>query len=293
MGLRQRAVETMRDLPPGVHEALPPALRRSLRHRLGRYYAWEVGYDHHRTPELEPGEVGGPPGFVGIGVQKAGTSWWHTLILEHPHVSDRRSIHKERHFFARFGAEQFGPADIADYQGWFPRTPGTITGEWTPDYFTYPWVPGLLARAAPEAKLLLILRDPIERFRSGLAHQLRNGADHVGSTQAEALAMSLYADALRRWQAAFPEDQLLVLQYEACVADPGGQLARTYAYLGLDPTFTPATLHTEVNKTEEGKAGLPDDARHRLTEIVGPDIDALAKLLPDLDLSLWPSAPAT
>jgi hypothetical protein len=289
MGLRQRAAEALRDLPLGLHESVPPSVRRSLRHRLGRYYAWEIGFDHHRTPALEPGEESGPPGFVGIGVQKAGTSWWYTLVVNHPSVSERPEIHKERHFFARFGAEEFGAVDIADYAAWFPRRSGTITGEWTPDYFYYPWAPPLLAKAAPDAKLLLILRDPIQRFRSGLAHQVRNGAGHVGSTQAEALGRSLYADALRRWQAWFPPDQLLVMQYEACVAAPAEQLAATYEFLGLDAGHRPAHLRSEVNKTVEAKAGLSADVLGRLEEIVAPDIAELARMVPTLDLSLWPS----
>jgi hypothetical protein len=164
-----------------------------------------------------------------------------------------------------------------------------MAGEWTPDYFYYPWVPPLLARAAPQTKLLLILRDPVQRFRSGLAHQVRNGADHVGSAQAEAVGRSLYSDALRRWQACFPPDQLLVMQYETCVAEPVRQLVKTYEFLGLDPSYRPADLREEVNKTVEAKAGLPEDALDRLDGIFAPDLAALARLLPDLDLSLWPS----
>jgi Sulfotransferase family len=290
MGLSQRVVEALRDLPPGVHEAVPADVRRGIRHRLGRFYAWEAGYDHHHTPVPAADEESGPPGFVGIGVQKAGTSWWHRLIIDHPQVSDRPSIHKERHFFARFGAEQFTATDVADYHAWFPRKIGTITGEWTPDYFAYPWVPPLMAKAAPDTRLLVILRDPVQRFRSGLAHQIRNGADHVGSSQAEALGRSLYADSLRRWRANFPAEQLLVLQYEQCVADPSGQLARTYAHLGLDEGHRPADLAGEVNKTVEGKADLPADARARLEEIVAADIADLTTQLPEFDFSLWTSA---
>ncbi|MGA2837172.1 MAG: sulfotransferase [Acidimicrobiales bacterium] len=290
MQLRQRTVEIAQDLPSGIHELVPASLRRSLRHRLGRYYPWELGFDHHVWPELAPGEETGPPEFVGIGVQKAGTSWWYTLIVEHPLVYAPALVHKERHFFARFGAEGFGPDQIADYHAWFPRIPGTITGEWTPDYFYYPWAPPLLAQAAPDAKLLLILRDPIQRFRSGLAHQLRDGEEHVGSAQAEALGRSFYAVALRRWQACFPPEQLLVMQYEACVADPMAQLRRTYAYLGLEADVEPAGLRLEVNKTRETKASLPPDAYDRLQGVLAPDIAELAALLPDLDLSLWPSA---
>ncbi len=290
MELRQRAAEVFRDLPPGFHDKVPPEVRRSLRHRLGRYYAWEAAYDHHKTPVLEPGETNGPPGFVGIGVQKAGTSWWFRLIVDHPQVSHRSSIHKERHFFGRFGADSFGPADVADYHRWFPRRAGTTTGEWTPDYFSYPWAPPLMAQAAPDAKLLLLLRDPVQRFRSGLASQVRNGANHIGAAQAGALSRSLYSASLRRWRACFPDEQLLVMQYEACVARPTEHLSATYEFLGLDPSYRPDHIGRAVNKTVRGKIELPPDALERIERVVAPDIAELAPLVPTLDLSLWPTA---
>lgn len=290
MGLRQVALKAITDLPPGLHQAVPDEVRRSLRHRFGRYYAWEAGYDHHRTPALEAGEANGSPEFVGIGVQKAGTSWWYQLVMGHPSVTTRPSVHKERHFFARFGTDGFGASDIADYHAWFPRSIGTITGEWTPDYFDCPWVPSLLAQACPEAKLLLILRDPIQRFRSGMAHRSQSGGDHVGSVQVRAARRSLYADDLRRWLSYFPVEQMLILQYEACVADPARELQRTYEFLGLDAGFGPRNLQESVNKTVQGKSALPEDARERLEDFVAADIVAVASLVPDLDLSLWPSA---
>jgi Sulfotransferase domain len=293
MATGERAARGLRSLPLGVHEAIPFGLRRALRHRIGRFYAWEAGFDHHRVPSLRPGEVTGAPDFIGIGVQKAGTSWWYRLILRHPAASHRADIHKERHFFTRFGTESFTPSDVADYHGWFPHAPGTITGEWTPAYFDCPWAPFLAAEAAPKAKLLLILRDPIERFRSGLAHQTRHNGDHVGSHQMRAIERSLYADHLRRWQSQFGAEQMLVLQYEACATRPAEELARTYAFLGVDPEFVPPQLRTAINKTTTAKAGLPPDAVIRLREIVGPDVEAVAKLVPSLDLSLWPLATGT
>jgi hypothetical protein len=129
-------------------------------------------------------------------------------------VSARDDIHKERHYLSHCGPGSFGAAEIARYQGWFPRVPGTITGEWTPDYLGYPWVPPLLARAAPEAKLLVILRDPVERFRSGLSFRLSMGAPDTGATVADAVRQGFYARWLRRYLAYFAPEQLLVLQYE-------------------------------------------------------------------------------
>jgi hypothetical protein len=285
----ERAARLLRRLPGGIHEAVPFAARRSLRHRLGYYYAWEAAFDHHRTPVLEQGEENGPPEFVGIGVQKAGTSWWYQLIIRHPSVSARPSIHKERHFFMRFGTEAFGPSDVADYHGWFPRVAGTITGEWTPDYFDCPWAPTLMAQAAPRAKLLLILRDPVERFRSGLTQQTQSEVDPIGGKQIRAFQRSLYASALRRWQSFFPADQLLVLQYEACVAQPAEQLARTYEFLGLDASYQPPNLRARINRTAGAKATLPADAGERLRALMAPDAAELPSLVPTLDLSLWPT----
>jgi hypothetical protein len=287
----------LRDLPLGVHKTVPPGARRAFRHRLGRYYAWEVGFNFHDTPPLAAGEVDGPPEFVGIGVQKAGTTWWFRLIVNHPGVSHLLStprdrvffgpIQKERHFFARFGKEAFGVRDVAEYHRWFPRRIGTVTGEWTPDYLYYPWVPPLVARAAPGAKILLILRDPLQRFRSGYAGAVRYGTDHIGASVAEAVGHSLYADNVRRWLDCFPAEQLLILQYEQCVAEPAEQLRRTYAFLGLDDHHRPADLARPVNKTVEDKAPLDDEVVGRLREIFAPDVAELAKLLPSLDLSLW------
>jgi Sulfotransferase domain len=288
MALRERLNEALRDLPLPLHRAVPPSVRQALRHRLGNYYVWEPGYDHSATPPLEPGQHAGPPDFVGIGVQKAGTTWWYDLIVNHPQVYVSSLSRKERHFFLRFAIEAFGQSDVADYHRWFPRYPGTITGEWTPDYFDYAWVPPLLAEAAPEARLLLTLRDPVQRFRSGVTHHLRNGTEDLRAVF-EAVRRSYYSASLRRWLDCFPREQILVLQYEHCVADPASELARTWEFLGLDPDYQPPELRRPVNRTHEGKVGLPEDVERRLREILVPDVIELAKLLPELDLSVWPS----
>lgn len=297
MGLREGVGKALRDLPLGIHKVTPPGVRQALRHRVGLYYAWEKGFDFHNTPELGPGETNGPPDFIGIGVQKAGTSWWFSLIANHPQVRHLLSIprnrnfvgsfYKERSFFARFATEDFGPKDVEEYHQWFPRAVGTITGEWTPDYLYYPWLPPLVAEAAPDAKLLLILRDPIHRFRSGYAESIRSGSTNVGFTAAEAIGHSLYADNISRWMDHFPSEQLLVLQYEQCVAAPAEQLEKTYRFLGLDPGHRPARMERPVNKTIEVKPKLDDAVTRRLRDIFEPDVAKLARLLPSLDLSLW------
>jgi hypothetical protein len=279
---------TLRSVAAAGLRRLPPQARLRLLHGLGRFAPWEAGFDF-TPPDLEPGEETGPPDFVGIGVQKAGTTWWYRLLASHPDVSTRPGIHKERHFLSRFGTDSFGPAEIEAYHGWFPRRPGTLAGEWTPDYLDFPWVPPLLAVAAPEARLLLMVRDPVERFRSGLAHQRRHRGSITGATVVDAVTRGFYHRALTQWSAHIDPERLLVLQYERCTEDPASQLARCYRFLGLDDNFVPADLHRPVGPTTEGKVHIAADALRRLVEAYRPDVDALATQFAELDVALWPN----
>jgi hypothetical protein len=264
---------------------LPPGIRRHLLHRAGRYAPWEPGFDF-TPPAPAPGEVTGPPDFVGIGVQKAGTTWWYHLIASHPDVTSRPDIHKERHFFDRFGSLPFGAADIEQYHGWFPRAEGTLAGEWTPDYVTFSWAPELLKRAAPKARILVLLRDPVERFRSGRDHQRRMGVPENAVTTASAVQRGFYLHALDGWLEQFEPDQLLVLQYERCLADPVDQLEATFRFLEL-PEFVPPGLGEARTPPTTSSQPLPPEVKDRLVSDYESDVVALAERLPQIDLSLW------
>lgn len=284
--------EAMR--PPRVARAafkrLSPRTRSAVLHQLNYFAPWEDGFDFS-PPTAVPGESPGPPDFVGIGVQKAGTSWWYELIADHPDVWARPDIHKERHYLSHLATATFGPEEVDRYHGWFPRPAGTITGEWTPDYLGYPWVAPLLARAAPDARLLVILRDPVERFRSGLSYRLSQGAPDNGATMADAVRQGFYARSLRTYLEHFPAEQLLVLQYERCAMDPGDQLAATFRFLGL-ADHRPDDLLRTVNASG-GKLPIEPDARQRLVDLYASDVDELVSLVPDIDRSLWPNFAST
>jgi hypothetical protein len=185
---------------------------------------------------------------------------------------------------------QPGPARqmAVEYHRHFPRPPGALTGEWTPSYMAQYWVPPLLAMAAPAARILVLLRDPIERFRSDLTHSIRlSRARNQIATVNLIFHRGLYFGQLTRLFAAFPREQVLILQFERCVMDPAGQLARTYQFIGIDPGFRPHNLRRPVNRTVEDKVHL--NARHErmLREAYGDEVRRLGELVPALDLSLW------
>ena len=108
-----------------------------------------------------------------------------------------------------------------------PTSPGrraSLAGEWTPGYMLDPWTPPLLRRAAPDARLLVLLRDPVERFRSGRTlaeNRLTVGASARAAANA-GFQRGIYADQLLRLWRAFPREQVLVLQFERCVREPDG-----------------------------------------------------------------------
>ena len=245
-----------------------------------------------QPPKVPAGWHAGPPHYVGVGAQKAGTSWWNRLIEAHPDVVSAGGLKKELHYFDRSWETPFGDADVERYHRYFPVPNGAVAGEWTPGYLIDFWTPELIARAAPDARILVLLRDPVERFRSGLTHQLATSRQPLVHRDIQgAFQRGLYAPQLRRVLAAFPAEQVWVGQYEACRADPAGQLARTYAFLGLAPHELDADAFAgEVNPTTHQKFEPSAALQAALLEGYRTDMAQVASMLPELDLSLWPSA---
>jgi hypothetical protein len=225
-----------------------------------------------------------------VGTARSGTTWWDSLVNAHPRVSRPLATPKEIHYFDGLWDRPLGKSDIDRYHSFFARPEGHLSGEWTPGYMLDAWTPKLLARAAPGARLLVLLRDPVERFRSG--RTLAENRFTVGSTARAAANAAfnrgLYADQLLRLWAAFPREQVLVLQYERCVADPASELRRTYAFIGLDPVIPEGLdLSGRVNESRGPKVTLSAWQEDQLVRRYAPENERLATLLPDLDLSLW------
>jgi Sulfotransferase domain len=243
------------------------------------------------TPECPPGWATGPPDFVGIGAQRSGTSWWYRGLEEHPHIASVEGQAKELHYFNRFWQGE-PPVDFAEtYAGLFPRPEGAIAGEWTPRYMLDFWTPMLLREAAPDAKLLVILRDPVERFRSGVERAIRrsDGAPIDLGRVSDAVHRGLYAQQLRRVLDHFPREQLLVLQFEGCRDEPLAGLRRTFEFLGLEPLDeVPASMLERGDSRE--KPELPERWRRELAARLAGDVRELADLFAaEIDLARWPN----
>ena len=262
----------------------------TMRRRVVKLALRTVGRKPSRFPN-DP-RLGGdpaPPDFVGIGAMKSGTTWWESHIAAHPDVVPMRK--KELHFFDRFHDVPFADSDRLDYWTQFTRDPGTVAGEWTPRYMFDFWTMPLLRLAAPDAKLLVVLRDPVERFLPGSSTTspgARAGAPHWPTSTT---ARGLYHEQLTNVLRHFPREQLLVLQFERCIADTRTQLATTYRFLGLDDSFVPDLEAGPRNRAREPKPPLPPHVAAELRERYRDDMARLFADFSELDPDLWSSSP--
>jgi hypothetical protein len=269
----------------------PRDLVGALRRRI-RGGAWPP-YLPASVPVAPVGWVAGPPDFVGVGAQKAGTTWWYALVASHPGVHTPPGRRKELHYFDRFWDEPFSAHDARRYHSFFPRPVGGKAGEWTPRYMVDFWTPALLREAAPAAKILVMLRDPFERFCSGVTHELAHRAPHHAIVPELGVEKSSYGRQLGSVLAHFDREALLVQQYEQCVADPRGELTRTLEHIGLDG-FEPAAARLERGpEITQGPRYEPGpEVRDAFVATLGDDLVRLLADFPEIDRSLWPSCGA-
>jgi Sulfotransferase family len=251
-----------------------------------------------------------PPDFVGVGALGSGNGWWLSLLLAHPEIEPPAGKRRALHFFDRFCSREMTDADVAAYHARFPRRPGAISGEWTGRYMFDGWTPPLLKRATPEAKLLVMLSDPIERYRAVFTQRAASVDEDPRLFMTDVVDRRSFGAQLARLHRFYDPGQILVLQFERCRRDPRGQYRRTLEFLGVhDTAFAPKrlggssasrllarVLPRRVGERISGRplvertpAPLWPDLEAALHTALDPDVAALQRLVPELDMSLWPN----
>ena len=206
------------------------------------------------------------PNFLIIGTVKAGTSSLYNYLKTHPEIY-MSPIKEPRHFmFPDIHPHVIGPEGtplyndlrfvwrIEDYRRLFEGRSGeAAAGEASPQYLYAEQSPGAIRKLIPDAKLIAILRDPADRAFSHFCHTRREGreplSDFAEALKVEDARISLgcsinhyrncgyYSNQLKRYLAAFPREQILILLYDDMVANIEGFLANICAFLGVDDTF--------------------------------------------------------
>ena len=198
------------------------------------------------------------PNFFVVGAARAGTTSINRYLSEHPEIFIPKA--KEMHFFA---AEHFpctGPGDegmnrlvIRDeavYTNLFAGVAGEkAIGETSPFYLCLPGTAERIAQAVPDAKIIMILREPVDRTYSAYMHLVREGRETLSienglEREAERKQqgfepmwwykeLSLYYSQVKRYLEMFGEKQVKVLLYEELFSDLGQGLREIFAFLGV------------------------------------------------------------
>ena len=227
------------------------------------------------TFELQTGAL---PDFVIIGTMKGGTTYLYHLLSQHPLVEP--AAFKEPHYFDLV----YDDEGVEWYRRCFPaprRKDGrwTITGEASPGYIFHPLVPERMAKVIPQARLIAVLRNPVDRTYSAYHHRVRNGLETRTFEEAveaslgddsEYLSESIYVDQLLRWTQFFDREQLLVLKSEDFFESPQQTLKTVLSFLGL-PGWEPGASDLGERRNAGGyEEGMDLATRRKLEEYFGP-----------------------
>ena len=275
-------------LPAELVPRVPEPARKVLRGTRRAY--------GHATVAMRP-----LPNFLILGAQKAGTTALYAYLRWHPQVTG--PSFKEVSFFDRHYArgERW-------YRAHFPARRRPAVGEASPSYLFHPLAPERVAQLLPDARLVALLRNPVDRAFSHYQHEVALGREPLSFEQAIVredermrgelqhmlddelyfshawwnytyLARGRYAEQLERWFASFPREQLLVLLTDELAQDPGGAYGRVLDFLGVEvrelPSY-PRIFEREYDEMPaETRAQLDrsfQEPNRRLEALLGRDL---------------------
>ena len=278
-------------LPAEKIPTIPEPARKVLRNAV-----WTYGRTTARARPL--------PDFLVIGAQKAGTTALYAYLREHPAITG--PSWKEVSYFDRHYAR-----GEAWYRGNFPnlaRARGKLVGEASPSYLFHPLGPERVRALLPEARLVALVRNPVDRALSHHNHEVALGREELSFEDAldaeeerlrgedEKLAADAhyfsrewwshaykargrYAEQLERWLAVFPREQLLIVPSEDLGAEPAQTYARVVEFLGAPPhrrDSFPRVFERQYepmrSQTRERLAAEFDAPNRRLYELLGRDL---------------------
>jgi len=246
------------------------------------------------------------PDFLIIGAQKCGTTSLYNYLLRHPTIvpATKRSIK----FF------DHGPnwdKGLMWYRAHFPFAPGRtapparpLVGECTPSYLVHPLGAQRVHTATPDARLIVLLRNPVDRAYSAYHHQSRKGreplsfeaaldqeAERVGDEYRRLAAdpnfvahgyrlhsyvgWGRYVEHLEPFLRIFKRERILILLTEDLAADSAGVLAQVHEFLGLPAVHLPDYPRLNTGRYES----LEPRIRARLVAAFEPYNARLASLI--------------
>ena len=238
------------------------------------------------------------PDFIIIGGAKCGTTSLYELLIQHPDIYP--ALWKEVHFFDKNygrGMNWYKANFPSKLQKFFRRASGKkfLTGEATPYYLFHPLSPEYISKNLPDVKLIVLLRNPIDRAYSH--YNMEKRMNQESETFEEAirleeerlndeeekilktpsynsfnhqvfsyLARGKYILQLKKWNKFFPKEKLLILQTEFFESNTNDVLKEIHKFLGID--------HHELQSTKKYNVGkystMKEETRQFLRDYFEP-----------------------
>ncbi|MFC3204453.1 sulfotransferase family protein [Alteromonas oceani] len=189
------------------------------------------------------------PHFIGIGAQRSGTSWMFECFLEHPEIYMPR---KEMQFFNKRPL-----SELPEYLSQFKET-DKISGEITPDYLSSREAIDGIAEAFPDIKLIVILRNPVERTRSSHNLYKERGVTSDNTlleaieNHSAAYEKSLYGEQIEYLFSKINRDNVKIVFFEDLKTDPIGLIQNIFSFIGVDSSFVPSAANRNFNASSIG-----------------------------------------
>lgn len=222
------------------------------------------------------------PDFLGIGAQKAGTTWLYANLRCHPEIflPDKKELH---YFDRRFHRS------LRTYARYFEASGGKVKGEITPSYAALPPSRIRYIRSImPETKLIFMIRNPIDRaWSQALMNLVVHGKQALNDISDEtflehfrherSIIRGDYNRILKQWLAVFPEEQMLVALFKDIRERPTKLLTQVFDHIGVSRDVDWSTFPcTEVVHSGVG-VPLPDRFRAELERIYAREIEQLVE----------------
>jgi hypothetical protein len=216
---------------------------------------------------------GALPTFFVVGAPKAGTTSLHHYLDAHPEI--QMSAIKEPHFFSPSGEaedERWRVRDLPEYERLFDPS-FAVRGEASPSYTMHPLregVPERISALIPHARLIYLVRDPVERTLShyhqlvasvGERRPLREALGDIESLRSPCVCASFYALQLELYLRHFPQEQILVVDQDQLRSERRATLRRIFAFLEVEETLDSARFDEELLRSSERRAYPPALAR--------------------------------
>jgi hypothetical protein len=187
------------------------------------------------------------PNFIGIGAQRAGSTWLNQCLREHPEIYlPRKEIRFFNYNYSK-GLEHYCDNFIGleDQKVW---------GEITPDYYRDKDALERIAKDLKNVKILFVLRNPIERSLSQYQLYKAHGDyteatfEKAVSAHPELIEWSMQGRTLKWLNEMFEQKNLLFILYDDINKTPKVVLQRILNFLEVNPDFVPSVLNKRVNR---------------------------------------------